>query len=719
MVAQNNKAKKQLRNKELSWLSFNERILQEAADPTVPLIERLRFLGIHSSNQDEFFRVRVATLKRLAVLGKSGRKLIGDDPKSIIKEIQKIVKAQHRQSDEIYQDLLQELAHHNIFIISEKELDASQGTFVRNYFRRKVRRHLIPVMLDQVKRFPTLREDSTYLAVSPAGKETDPTASCSLIEVPTSIESRFLILPSKQDKHYIILLDDVIRYCLTDIFTSSQYNKFSAYAIKVTRDAEIDIDEDLSESVARQMAQSLKQRKRGNPVRFVYDARTPKPLYERIIQKLKLGSSDTLVAGGRYHNLRDLVKFPSLVKSDMIYEPLDALGHRDIQPGRPLMDIIREKDLLIHYPYQTFDYMIDFLREAAIDPAVTSIKMTIYRAARFSGVMNALINAARNGKSVMVVLELKARFDEEANLNWGDRLQDEGVRVIYGVPGLKVHSKLCLVTRKEKATANFAVIGTGNFNEDTAQVYGDHALFTADKRLTQDVSKIFTFYNQNYKLNSFAHLVVSPFNMRKRMVKLIQSEIKQARAGKPASIQLKLNNLVDPEIIQYLYKAGQAGVEVQLNVRSMFSLVTGTPEVSDSIEAISIVDRFLEHTRIFVFGNGGDPLYFISSADLMQRNLDKRVEVMCPIFDKILQAELQQYLDLQWRDNTKARVLDNGLDNSIRSFEGQAPARAQYDIYNYLMTIHGAPPGFGTPSMELSEAVETAAPVAVNKIIDL
>ena len=711
--------KTQFRNKELSWLSFNARILQEAADPLVPLVERLRFLGIHSSNQDEFFRVRVATLKRLVALGKKAKKITGHDPKKILKEVQQIVKDQHQLSDKIYQDILSDLAREKIFIINEKDLNKIQGEFVRAYFRRRVRKHLIPLMITQAKKSPPLKEDSTYLAVSPSTKKPIPSTSYALIEVPTSVESRFLELPSNGKSRYIILLDDVIRYCLPDIFVSFPYTKYKAYAIKVTRDAELDLDEDVGESLAKQVAQSLKRRKRGRPVRFVYDAGIPQELYDIIIKKLNLGRSDTLVAGGRYHNLRDFVQFPNITSQALVYQPIEALPHRDIKPGKQILNTIKEKDLLLHFPYQTFDYLIDFLREAAIDPAVTSIKMTIYRAAKISSVINALINAARNGKSVLAVLELKARFDEEANLNWGDRLQDEGVKVIYGVPGLKVHSKLCLVTRKEKDPANYAIIGTGNFNEDTAQIYCDHALFTCDKRLTKDVNTMFKFYQENYRLGAFSNLIVSPFNMRKRIIKLIQNEIKNAQSGKPACIQLKLNNLVDPEVIKYLYKAGQSGVEVRLNVRSMFSLVTEIPGVSDTIKAISIVDRFLEHSRIFVFGCGEETKYFISSADLMPRNLDGRVEITCPIYDQRLQQELQNYLDLQWRDNIKARILNQNLDNAFRSDNLDTGVRAQFDIYEYLKEIHGTMPSHISTLTELPIIRQNHVVAAVNKISDI
>ena len=677
---------KWFRNKELSWLSFNARILQEASDPGVPLMERLKFLGIFSSNLDEFFRIRVATLKRISLLGKKAKSIIGHRPKKILTEIQETVLRQHLVFDQIFQDISTELARKNIFIVNEKELDENQAVFVRSYFQRQVRPHLIPIMLDQIEHLPALRDQSTYLAVSLSRRKRPVVEKYALIEVPTHVCSRFLILPTVDKRRYVMLLDDVIRFCLDDIFSVFTFDRFKAFAVKLTRDAEIDFDDDFSQSYVKKLIKGLKKRKNGNPVRFVHDAKLPKSLFDILTKKLNLDRYDTLISGARYHNFRDFMDFPDFDLKQMKYKPVKSLPHPDFDPSKRLIDIIREKDVLLHYPYQSFDYIIDFLREAAIDPMVTSIKITVYRAVSESSVMNALINAARNGKAVTVVLELQARFDEEANLQWGDRLQEEGVRVIFGVPGLKVHSKLCLVSRKEnRSTVYFGIVGTGNFNEDTARIYSDHSLFTADKKITNEISKVFSFYNNNYKTTSFQHLIVSPFNMRKKFNKLIRQEIKNAQSGKEAYIFLKLNNLVDPEIIKLLYEASESGVEVRLIVRSMFSLVTGLPRFSEKIKAVGIVDKYLEHTRIFVFANGGDPKYYISSADLMQRNLDRRVEVTCPVYDKAVREELRAFLDIQWRDNVKARVLDLDLENKINKNTADiGKIRAQREIYEYL-----------------------------------
>lgn len=677
-------------SKEVSWLSFNARVLQEAQNPDVPLLERFKFLGIYSNNLDEFFRVRVATLQRLATLGKEARKILGENPKKILREVQDIVVRQHKEFDRTYQGLLKELELQNVYKVNETQLTESQGDFVQKYFATNVRRKLIPLMIDQVKEFPELRDRSIYLAVVLARTETSRRKKYALIEVPTDVLPRFLILPPDNGRRYIMFLDDVIRYRLGHIFEIFGYHYHEAYTIKLTRDAELDIDDETWDNYVKKVSKSLKLRRGGNPVRFIYDANIPLPFLNMLVKELQLEKDDTLIAGGRYHNFKDFMEFPDFGMDHLKYEKVAPLPHKGIDRTKRLMETINKRDLLVHYAYQSFDYVIDLLREASIDPKVESIKLTVYRVAKNSSVMNALINAARNGKQVIVVMELQARFDEEANLFWGRRLEEEGVTVIYGVPGLKVHSKICLISRSEKGRLNqYAIIGTGNFNEDTARVYSDHALFTSDKRLTGEVVKVFDFYGKNYKTATFRHLLVSPWDTRKKIIRLIRNEIKAARKGQPAEIFLKLNNLVDMEIIENLYAASQAGVNVKLIVRSMFSLVPGIEGVSDNIKAVSIVDKYLEHTRIFVFHNGGTPKYFISSADLMRRNLDRRVEVTCPIYDKNLQRELQEFLDIQWRDNVRARVHNFEMDNHIRSAEGEPPVRAQWAIYEYLKQEHG------------------------------
>jgi polyphosphate kinase len=584
---------------------------------------------------------------------------------------------------------LKELANDRIFVINHKQLTAEQRDFVTSYFRRHVRPNLMPIMLDQTSKFPNLRDDSIFLATrfEPAGAASK--ARYALVEVPLKGQRRFLLLPSIHGDEFIILIDDVIRCCLKDIFPLFEISAFEAYTIKVTRDAELDIDNDLSESYVRKISRSLKQRKQGNPVRFVYDGRIPAPLLKFLVKKLGLAREDTLIPGSEYHNFRDFMQFPD-VGPPVLREKLPPpLPHKDIHQDKGLIRSMAESDILLHFPYHSFDHLLALLREAAIDPRVTAIKTTLYRMARNSGVVKALINAVKNGKEVTAVVELQARFDEEANIQLAAQLQEEGARVIYGVPGLKVHAKLCLIVRREKRKqALYAALATGNFNEDTSPVYSDHLLLTADRRLTSEVSSVFHFLENKYPAENYQHLIVSPFNARRKLTKLIKNEIKNAQNGREARIFLKANNLTDPELIRSLYRASSAGVQIRLIVRGMFSLIPGLPNLSQNIEGISIVDRFLEHSRIMVFHNGGSPKYFLASGDWMTRNLDGRVEVAFPVYDPNLQNELRAFLAAQWNDNVKARILNKDLDNQYRQTPYPGKTRAQETIYEFLKALH-------------------------------
>lgn len=614
-------------NRELSWLAFNERVLQEAEDNTVPLIERLKFLGIYSNNRDEFFRVRVATLKRVVKHQKKAEELMGENPVRLLDKIQKAVIAQQEKFEHTYQKIIRELKKHNISIINETQLTPIQGAFVKNYFREKVKSSLFPIMLDNASAFPYLKDRLGYLIVKLGRKDKTKKNKFAIIEVPTDNISRFLVLPKDKEKNYIILLDDVIRFCLDDIFQNFEYDYVKAYNIKLTRDAEIDIDNDLSKSFVEKISKGLKARKKGQPVRLVYDSAIAPDMLDFIMKKIKLGKEDNPIPGGRYHNFKDFISFPNVGHPDLSYKKIKPLKHPDFKDQTSLIKVIKKKDVLLTYPYQSFDHIIDFLREASIDPKVQSIKITLYRVAKNSSIVQALINALKNGKTVTAVIELQARFDEEANIYWSDKLKEEGANVIYGVPGLKIHSKMFLITRKESGTINqYAHIGTGNFNGDTARVYTDHTLLTSDSQITEEVERVFNFYSDNYKGGSYKHLLVSPFYMRKRLYQLINKEIQHARANKPASIFLKLNNLVDPHMIYKLYEASSEGVEIKLIVRGICSLVAGIKGLSENIETISIVDKYLEHSRVFIFHNKGHEKYFISSADWMTRNLDYRSE---------------------------------------------------------------------------------------------
>lgn len=670
-------------NRELSWLAFNDRVLQEAEDESVPLIERLKFLGIYSNNRDEFFRVRVATLKRVSKHQKKAEELMGEHPKRLLDLIQKAVIEQQIKFEHTYQTILHQLEKHNVFILNEKELNTEQHSYVKEYFREKVMPTLFPIMLDNRSRFPYLKDKSGYLIIKLGRNDKKKKSKYALIEVPTESVSRFVVLPQEHDKYSIILLDDVIRVCLEDIFPNFEHDYIEAFNIKLTRDAAIDMDNDLSKSFIEKISKGLKERKKGLPVRLVYDKQISPDILDFILKKVKLGKEDNLIPGGRYHNFKDFISFPNVGSPDLSYHKIVALKHPDLIGQPNIFKVVKSKDILITYPYQSYEHIIDLLREASIDPKVQTIKITLYRVAKNSNVVKALINAIKNGKQVIAVVELRARFDEESNIYWSNKLQEEGAKIIYGVPGLKVHSKMFLITRKENGKLNkYAHVGTGNFNGDTAKVYTDHSLLTANKNITEEVEKVFTFYSDNIKTGTYKHLLVSPLFMRKRLIQLIIKEIQNARAKKPAYIILKLNNLVDPEMIRKLYDASAEGVKIKLIVRGICSLVTGIKGLSDNIEAISVIDKFLEHSRVFIFCNNGDEKYFLSSADWMTRNLDHRSEVAVPIYDKKIQQQLREIIDTLWSDNTKARILGSKQNNEYRQSDNPFKVRAQEEIYN-------------------------------------
>ncbi|MDP4222099.1 MAG: polyphosphate kinase 1 [Bacteroidota bacterium] len=669
--------------KEISWLSFNERVLQEAENKDVPLIERFKFLGIYSNNLDEYFRVRVATLSRLSQFGPKSHDILGYSPKATLKKVHEIVLEQNKRFEKIYAGLIQDLAKHKIHIINEKELDEEQADFLRDYFVREVRSRLMPFLIEKDSGLPNLTDDAIYLAIILAKKNVKK-EKYALLEIPSDVLPRFLVLPERDDGIYVIFLDDIIRFGLKDIFFIFDFDEISAYTIKLTKDAELELADDISESYIENLSRSLQQRRHGTPVRFIYDREMPKSILKMLTLLLKFGPDDVIIPGDRYHNFKDFMRFPYLGRKKFYFEPLKPIPHKDIQPGKSILSAIYRKDILLFFPYHPFDHFIDLLREASIDPYVTSIQITLYRLARNSSVINALMNAVRNGKKVTTVVELQARFDEEANILWGNKLMEEGVKVIYGVPGLKVHAKLCLITRSKKdVVQRYAVIGTGNFNEDTARIYTDHLLLTSNKKITNEVFKAFNFFDVNYRKDNYYHLVLSPFFLRNKLTLLIDNEIKNAKAGKKAYIHMKLNNITDNEIINHLYRASSAGVNIRLIIRGMFSLVTGIKDVSENIKAIGIVDRFLEHTRFIIFCNGGSEECYISSADLMTRNIDHRIEVTCPVFDKNLKNELRHIFDIQWNDNVKARKLNPALSNKFAK-PGKKIIHSQMEVYEYL-----------------------------------
>lgn len=674
--------------RELSWLSFNARVLQEAQDPSVPIIQRLRYLGIFSNNLDEFFRVRVAEVRRLASLPQSATAPLYQQ---LLDAIQQRVKEMQKDFEGTYQSLLIELRHRGIYLVNERQLDERQAAFVRHYFNTKVLPELEPILLRDVRAVHNLTDESIYLAVDiKSGEQTH----YALLEVPTDRLSRFLQIPPKKGKKgkkgkVFIVLDNVIRFCMPQVFRGViDIDDSHAYTIKFSRDAELEIDTDMSESIIEKVESSLKLRRQAKAVRFVYDSRMPDHLVQFLSKHFNLGRYDSKIAGARYHNSKDFMSFPNVGPKYLEYRPLPPVREPRLDlNGGSLFQRIRERDVLLYFPYHPFDYITDLLKTAALDPCVTHIKICLYRVSKNSRVCDALINAVQNGKRVLAVVELQARFDEEANISWAERLRDSGVEVMFGVPGLKVHSKLILIERSEGGrTHYYSHIGTGNFNERTARVYTDFSLLTYDQEIGEDLFNLFDFLRFNYKRPVYRHLLVSPHTTRPGIEDAIDREIASALEGYPAMIIIKCNNLVDARITRKLYEASQAGVEVRLIIRGMCSLLPGVPGVSDRISGVSVVDRFLEHPRVYVFLNRGHPRYLIGSADLMTRNLDFRVEVLCPIHDEDHKRRLQDILDQQWHDNVKARILDATQSNQRVNARPSVRIRSQETVHRYLAT---------------------------------
>ncbi len=673
------------RPKEISWLSFNERVLQQAANEKIPIYERIKFLGIYSNNMDEFYRVRVATLKRLTKL-KDADKILGYEPVDVLKKINEIVREQNIKYEKIQEKLRIDLTKHNVFFVNEKTISNEQKKYLLKFFCTKLKDSLMPIIIKDKKHAPDLVDDNIYFALS-LEIENKKKPVYAILQLPTNKFDRFFILPKENNIRNVIYLDDIVRLGLKNLFKFWNVKNIEAYTFKITKDAELDIEDDVSTSYVEQIDKSLKRRKKANPVRLMYDKSMPGPMIEKIKKLFRIGNMDTVLSGGRYHNTKDFLRFPNIFDEKATYTPIEPIRIKQIENQKSYFTTIQKNDVFLYYPYHPFSYFIDFLREAAIDPNVKSIKVTLYRLAKRSDVIAALVNAVYNGKDVTAVIELQARFDESENIYWSEVMNDAGVKVIYGVPGLKVHSKLVLVERIENdKKVNYAVIGTGNFNESTAKLYTDMAIMTANRKITNDVEKVFEFLRNNYKHFTYNHLLVSPYNFRKKLRWLIKNEIANAKKGKKAYIHIKLNNIDDREIINLLYEASSSGVEVVLLIRGMFSLVTGIKDVSDKIIARGIVDRFLEHSRFMIFANGGKPLYFISSADMMVRNIDRRVEVTMPVYDTNIQKILSKLFEIYKKDNVAARVLDKNLTNKMYK-GGQKKIRSQIEVYNYLKEL--------------------------------
>jgi len=670
-------------NRELSWLAFNDRVLQEACDPSVPLMQRLRFLGIFSSNQDEFIKVRLAGLVRMArSKHKSGRRLSGAYlPADLLALVSAKIDENHATFGRIFQGIAREMEAKGIRLVSETQLTEGQRAFCLDYFANVISPRLVPLILNRDSPAPMLRDDRIYHGVK---MEKGRQARYAVIRIPVASDCpRFIELPpAARNGHDIIFIDDVIRLCLGDIFFMFNYDRISAHTFKLMRDAEMTLDDDISTSLVQKMEKGLEARLRGRPVRLIYDQAMPGDLLRLLMRKLNVGR-DQLACGARYHMMRDLMKFPR-VRPDLEVAPTPPLPHPHIAPFSSLLKVIRRRDLLVNFPYHTFNHLVDFLREAAIDPRVSRIYISLYRTAENSKVLNTLVNAARNGKQVVALVELMARFDEEHNLASVETLERAGVKVLDGIRDLKVHGKLALVERREAGgIRGYAYVGTGNFNEDTARQYGDLGLLTADPGIVGDARSIFNFLLNTHKHIKCKSLLAAPYFMRKGFEQLIQREMRLARFGLPAYIHIKCNTLTDEKMIRHLYRAAQAGVEVRLIVRGACCLIPNRKDLSENIQAISIVDRFLEHARLFIFGGGGQEDIYISSADWMTRNLDKRLEVAVPILDANLRKTLRDFFDLEWADNVKARDLSQLGENSYVTRGRPRRVQSQAALYDY------------------------------------
>jgi polyphosphate kinase len=682
-------------DREKSWLTFNARVLQEAADQNVPLLDRLRFLGIFSNNLDEFFRVRYAAIRRMSLENIDTKPILGDiSADQLLKDITEIVIEHQSESLRILNDIEKKLEKEGIYIINEKEINKEQEAFIKDFFIQKVSPELVTIMLNDLVEFPLIKDTSGYLAIKLVMKKNkagiisqllnDKEIRYAIVEIPKTI-NRFVVLPSNSEKQHIILLDDVIRYSIDSIFNIFDYESIDAHMIKITRDAQLEFDSDLSKSFIEKISYSVKERRVGEPVRFVYDQAIDNDTLDFFLSRMKIDSSDSIIPGGRYHNRRDYMDFPNLGRYDLLYKQNVPLPIHGLTLDGSMLESIKEKDYLLHAPYQSFSYVIRFLREAALDPKVQSIKITLYRLSKNSQIVSSLINAAKNGKKVTVQIELQARFDEASNISYAEQMQEEGINLIFGVKGLKVHSKICVVERVEEddEITRYGFVSTGNFSESSAKIYTDVTLFTSDNRILKDISKVFEFFEVNYRVHRYKHLIVSPHYTRSRFVKLIDREIKNALEGKPAYINLKMNSLSDYKMIDKLYDASLAGVKVKLIIRGICCLVPGVKKLSENIEAISIVDNYLEHSRLFIFCNNNDPEVFISSADFMTRNIDARVEVTCPIYNLDIKKDLIETFEIGWKANVKARLHSDKFENLYRKRGDEKPFRAQQEMYKH------------------------------------
>ena len=668
------------KNREISWLDFNSRVLQEAEDSSVPLIERIRFIGIFSNNLDEFYKVRYATVKRIALSSKKQKKLYkGLNAIDLLKEITKKTISLQNRSTNALNTIIDKLKSQNIFFVDEKTIPKQFVNYINGFFVEKIQPQLEIVILDEKSKFPNLTDTSSFLTIKIISKSLE--QKYALIKIPTQLD-RFLVLNEGKCK-YVILIDDIIRFHLNEIFEMFSPKTINAHMIKISRDAELDFAYDISKSYLEKISLSIKNRSTGEPVRFVYDNEIEKETLDFLLDKLNFdNNTDSIIPGGKYHNRRDYMSFPSMNQNKLIYKKLKPLDIQNFDLSKNIFDTLKKRDYLLHTPFHKFTYILRFLSEASIDPSVTKISITIYRLSKLSSVANALINAAKNGKEVTVQIELQARFDEKANIKYAKLLEQQGVKLIFGIQNLKVHAKICVIERKTpNGLEKYGFISTGNFNESTAKIYTDFTLFTYNKKILNDISKVFKFFNANYKNFKYELLKLSPFDTQSFFTKMIKREIKNAKKGLSASIKIKLNSLTSYAMVEELYKASKEGVKIKMIVRGICCLV---PENEKNIEVISVVDRFLEHTRFFIFNNNGKNETYISSADWMTRNLDNRVEVTCPILNKNIKDEINDIFNIYWSDNVKSRRVNTEIPNQYQvDLKSKKEKRSQMEMYNY------------------------------------
>ncbi len=675
--------------RDISWLSFNDRVLQEAADESVPLSERIKFLGIFSNNLDEFFRVRVAGLKRaLAFNEKDAKEIFFEKPQIILDQLNELVIQQQQQFDRIWLKVQAEMAKEKIFIKTNEELNEEQQEFVKFYYEEEVESNVIPLMLDEARAMPYLRDKSLYLGIAMRKKDWEYETRYAIIENPTRRNGRFLLLPSPKGEKHVILLEDVIKYNIPYIFSYFGFDSFKAHAFKITRDAEFDLDNDINTTLVEKIEKGIKNRRKGKPTRFIFDKDMDSSLVAFLIKKLNLSKKDSIIPGQKIHNFKHFMDFPKIFKSEKPTKERSSFIHPDFAGRQRISDVVVKKDVLLSFPYHTFHPIIDLLREAAMDPDVRSIHITIYRMAENSKVANALINAARNGKDVTVMLELRARFDEEHNIIWKERFEMEGIKVLLGIPDKKVHAKLCIIKKRlNTKTVQYGFVSTGNFNEKTAKIYGDYCLMTSNRTVMADINRVFTGLKKykgdlSQSFKSCKNLLVCPTNMRSTFLALIDKEIAEARAGNKSRIIIKINSLSDKQLIKKIYEAAAEGVKIEMIVRGIYCAVN-QKKFTTPIHAISIVDEYLEHARVIYFYAAGKEQVYISSADWMPRNLDFRVEAAVQITNKKIKQELIEMLEIQLKDNVKARVLNNKLDNTYVQ-NNKPPHRSQVELYKYL-----------------------------------